>query len=270
MNKKVIEALARKLNLNVEELTQALTTEDEVTFEIPENLKVITSEQLEQLKDNHGKSRYDAGAIAGREMLLKDMSKEAGFETLKDSSEFLSKFKSSILEEAKAEPNEKITTLENSLKTLQSTVQEKDGMIEQLKSQMAKEKRLLTIQSAIPQLPENLNLTKDEATALYMQGREFKEDGIYLNGKRLEDDIANPVDVVSDVQKWVESKGWNKPEPKGRGGGAQGGKGGSTLPKTMEDYEALVKSKGYNTGSQEALALLQEAAKKHPEILEES
>ena len=268
MNKKVIEALAKKLNLNVEELTQAITTEEEVDFKLPENLKVLTEDKIEQLKDNQGKSRYDAGATAAREMHLKEMSKEAGFETIKDPSEFLNKFKSSVLEEAKTEPNEKIETLQTTVKTLQDKLQEKDGMMEQIKNQMAGEKRMLQIQSAIPELPETLNLTKQEATALYMTGREFKEDGIYLNGKRLEDELANPLDINKDVSSWVESKGWNKPDPKGRGGGSQGGKGGSTLPKTYEEYEAVLEKKGIHVGSTEARDLLAEAVAKHPEILD--
>lgn len=268
MNKKVIEALANKLNLNVEELTQAIATEEEVDFKLPENLKVMTAEQLEELKDNHGKSRYDAGVIASREMLLKEMSKEAGIDTIKDPNEFLNNYKASVLKEAKAEPNEKISQLETTIETLRGKIEEKDSEMLGLKNSMESEKRLFTIQSQIPDLPESLNLTKQEATALYLQGREFKEDGIYFNGKRLDDEVAKPIDLQTDVKSWIESKGWNAPDPKGRGGGSQGGKGGNSLPKTMEEYEAEISRKGYHPGSAEARALLATAAEKHPAILD--
>lgn len=269
MNKKVIEALAKALNLKVEELTQAIATEEEVDFKLPENLKVMTAEQLEELKDNHGKTRYDAGATAAREMLLKEMSKDAGLETIKDPKEFLNQFKANVLKDAKAEPNEKIGQLETTIETLRGKLEEKDGMMNQLKGQMESEKRYLTIQTAIPDLPETLNLTKQEATALYLQGREFKEDGIYLNGKRLEDDVAKPIDIQTDVQSWVKSKGWTIEQPKGRGGGAGGGKGGGlSLPKTIEEYESALREKGLHPGSQEAKDLLASAAAKHPEILD--
>lgn len=268
MNKKVIEALAKKLNLNVEELTQAISTEDEVEFNLPENLKVYTDEQLEQLKDNHGKTRYDAGATASREMLLKEMSKEVGLETVKDSKEFLNQFKASVLKEAKAEPNEKLSQLESTIETLRSTIEAKNNDFESLKSQMAADKRMLEIQSAIPDIPETLNLTKQEATALYMQGREFKEDGIYHNGQRLVDDVANPVPVQEDVKSWIESKGWTlDKKPTGRGGGAQGATS-TSLPKTMEEYESVLKERGIQVGSTEALDLLQTASEKHPQILD--
>lgn len=269
MNKKVIEALAKAMNLNVEELTQAITTEEEVDFKLPENLVVTTTEKLEELKDNHGKSRYDAGATAAREMLLKEMSKEAGLETIKDSSDFLKAFKANVLEEAKAEPNEKIEQLNQTIENLRGKITEKDDAMSSLKSSMESEKRLLTIQSAMPNPPETLNLTKQEATALYMQGREFKEDGIYLDGKRLVDDVEKAIDIQSDVKGWFESKGWTVEQPKGRGGGSQGGKGGVSLPRTMEEYEATLKSKGIAKGSVESLDLLAEAAKKHPELLED-
>lgn len=269
MNKKVIEALAKALSLNVEELTQAIATEEEVDFKLPENLKVMTTEQLEELKDNHGKTRYDAGATAAREMLLKEMSKEAGLDTIKDPQEFMKSYKELIMKDVEAEPNEKIQQLEGTIETLRSKIGEKDSMMEQLKSSMEQEKRTLQIQSSIPNLPESLNLTREEATALYLQGREFKDDGIYLNGKRLEDDVAKPIDIKTDVQSWVESKGWHKmADPKGRGGGAQGGKGGMSLPRTMEEFESLLSERGIEKGSIEAADLLATAAEKHPEILD--
>ena len=101
-----------------------------------------------------------------------------------------------------------------------------------------------------------------------MEGFEFKEDGIYLNGNRLEDDVAKPIDIQTDVKSWIESKGWTIESPKGRGGGSQGGRGGVALPRTIEEYEQAIAQKGYQRGSVEANALLKEAAAKHPEILD--
>lgn len=277
MNKELIKSLSTLLGLDVEELTKGLT-EEKSDFKLKDGLKVysaddkiFTQEQVEQIKDNHGKTRYDAGKLAGSEMLMKDVAKAQGFdESINDSEKFITAFKSKILEEAKMKPDEKVSELEKSLENLRSKLGEKDKSIESLQGQITSSKRVYEIQSFLPSIPESLNISRADATDLYMKGREFKEDGIYLNGNRLVDETEKPITVEQDVKSWFEGKGWGSENFAGRGGGAGGGTGGdSGLPKTMEEYESHLKQKGINAGSAEANALLAEVAEKHPEILQD-
>lgn len=269
MNKKVIELLAGTLKLNVEELTQAITTEDEVDFKLPEGIKVVTSEELETLKDNHGKNRYDAGKTAGSEMLLKDLSEKAGFETpLKDMDSFINGFKDSILKDAKVEPNKKLEEYQNTIENLRNKIGDKEKAFEDLRNDFSKKEKMLSIQSAMPEIPESLKISKQEATNLYMSGREFKEDGVYYNGQKLTDDMERAIDISTDVKNWYNEKGWGEVSlnPTGRGGGSKGKGGTTNTPKTMEEYNEYLESKGIKEGSMEANALLAKVVAENPEI----
>ncbi len=272
MNKKVIEILAGTLNLKVEELTKAIETEGEVDFKLPEGSRFLTTEEVETIKDNHGKTRYDAGKSAGSEMLLKDLSEKVGFEeTVKDADKFISTYKSNILEQAKVEPNKKVTELETSLEKLRNQLTEKDSAYESLQNTVKVEKKMLEAQSYIPELPDTLGLKKSEAANLLLNGVEIKEDGIYRNGELLKDNMEKAVSLEDFVKESVSKRGWGEQVPAGRGGGSGASGGGApstSLPKTMEEFESVLKEKGLHAGSAEAQALLTEAAKETPEMLE--
>lgn len=272
MNKKVIEYLATVLKLDVKVLTKAIETEGEV-IELPEGSRFLTKDEVETIKDNHGKTRYDAGKTAGSEMLLKDLSEEVGFEdAVKDGKTFIKNYKTAILEEAKVEPNNKIAQLETSIDNLRNQITEKDTAYQTLQSSVDGERRVLKAQSFVPELPETLGLNKEEAVNLILAGIEIKEDGIYKDGNILKDSMEKPVTLENFVKESVTQRGWDT-VPTGRGGGSggaggAGGSGGGALPTTMQEFEDHIKEKGFHPGSAEAQALLAEAAKESPGILE--
>lgn len=250
-----MDALAELTGITADELAKAISDEQEVSLETPKGV-FITEEQKAEMLDNHGKRKYDEGKSKAMKEAYDGKEKDA----------FLNELKNSILEEAKLEPNKKVEELNVTVENLRTKLQEKEGEFDGLKSNMAKEKRMLEIQSTIPDIPENVGLSKQEATNLYMLGREFKDDGIYLNGKHLTDEYERSIDVPTDVKNWYEQKGWGK-KPAGRGGGTQGAAGGSpAIPKTMEEYNAYLESKGLKEGSMEANAILRQVAEANPEF----
>ena len=271
MNKKVIESLAKLLKLDVEELTKVIATEEDVDFTLPE-LKVFTEEEykttIEAIKDNHGKTRYDAGKLAGSEMTFKEASEKVGFETpVKNIDDFIKNYKDLVLKEAKIEPSNKIKELEGSVANLQTQLTEKENKIQTIESEYKQKETRLQAQSLFPELPENIGLSKSEASSLFFMSHEVKEDGIYRNGERLKDTHEKPLTIEQAVSSFVAEKKWNQ-APAGRGGGAGSGSGGSNgLPKTIEEYESYVKAKGIDPASAEANALLNEMAKTNPELL---
>tara|TARA_R110002020_G_scaffold334555_3_gene549812 strand:+ start:4868 stop:5677 length:810 start_codon:yes stop_codon:yes gene_type:complete len=268
MNKKVIEQLAGALKFDVEELTKVLTSEEEVDFKLPETIKIFTNDEFEQIKDNHGKNKYDEGKLASSEMQLKDMSKKVGFEDpIKDADEFIKAYKKSILDEASIEPNKKVEELQTSLEKLQGLVSEKDKAITDLENTFKQKETRITAQSLIPDLPKNIGLSKSEATSLFFLNHQIKDDGIYKNGEKLKDDVEKPLDLATAVSKYVSEKGWDKsPEPIGRGGGSQS-QGSNGKPESLKEFEEYISQKGLNVGSAEANALLKEMATENPEIL---
>lgn len=266
LSKKGIEALAGALKLKVEDLTKVLSSEDEQDLELPK-LEIFTSDEFEtfkeNLKDSHGKAKYDEGKTASREMLLKEMSKEVGFEnTVKDPNEFINKFKSSILETAKVEPNKKVQELETSLSNLQSKLDEKDNEISKILNQYKEKEVKLKVQTLFPDLKDKLGLTKDDmATLFFNKGYEVKDDGVYKDGQILKDARERNLTIEETVKNFITERNWTTEQPSGRGGGSQGKGTSSTLPTTLEEYETYIKEKGINAGSVEANALLKEVAK---------
>lgn len=265
LSQKGIESLAGTLKLKVEDLTQVLSSEDEKDLELPK-LEVFTTEEFdafkENLKDSHGKAKYDEGKTASREMLLKEMSKDVGFETsIKDPNEFINKFKESILETAKIEPNKKVQELETSLSNLQSKLDDKDAEISNMLSKSKANEIKLKTQSLFPDLSEK-GLTKEDTVSIFFNnGYEVKDDGVYKNGEILKDSRENNLALKDVVEGFVKERKWTVENPSGRGGGARGKGGSSSLPTTLEEYETYIAEKGINRGSVEANALLKEVAK---------
>jgi hypothetical protein len=265
-NKAVIDQIAGMLGLNAEEFATGLTSENEVELKLPVG-RFLTTEQEETLKDNHGKTRYDAGSEAAREMQLKDMSKLVGFEeSIKDPQKFIDTFKANILEQAKIEPNKKVSQLEQSLETLRTSITDKENALTTLRNDMENMRTRSTLLSAIPKLAD-IGLKNDDVLDLFLKNHEIKEDGVYKNGTVLQDDLAKNRKVEDILNEFVTEKGWGFKEgdpPRGRRTNPKPGAGNGT---TFEDYEAEIKEKGFHPGGQEAQALLQTYVDNNPEFL---
>lgn len=268
MNKKVLESLAKALRLDAEILAKSLSSENEdEKVELP---KLFTETEVTSIKENIGKEKYDEGAIASREMLLKELSDKAGLpERVKDRDGFLNTYKETILKDASLEPDKRVSELETSLTNLQGIISSKEQEMEALQNSFKQKETRLQVGSLMPKLPEGIGLSQNEATSLFFLSHEIKEDGIYKDGVKLKDNHEKVLNLNEAVETFVSSKGWNeKPTPKGRGGGSGADKTTSNgLPSNLAEYEALLKEKGINVGSEEANSLLKDMAKENPEIL---
>jgi hypothetical protein len=260
--KEQMDSLAEMLGIKADVLAQAISDEQEVKLELPEG-RFLTKEKEAILLDNHGKRKYDEGTSKATKDAFEGKSKEDFL------SEFAKEKVSEALESAKVKPNEKVAELESSLETLRNKLNQKDSEFESLQNTVKVEKTRLEAQSYIPELPETLGLKKSEAANLLLNGIEFKEDGIYKNGNLLKDNMEKPISLEDYVNSSISERGWGK-QPTGRGGGSGasgGGSGSSGKPKTIEEYEAVIKEKGLHPGSADAQAILVDAAKENPEIL---
>ena len=267
MNKKLIESLAKLAKVtDVSAFTEALQSETDTSFDLGlDNLVVRSRDEETQIRENllaEAKTKNFKDAF---EIQIKNMKKDLGLEFEgKRQEDFINAYKTQILSEAKVEPNKKIDELNSSLEVLRGQLSEKDNAFEQLKTSVEVDKRKFKAQSLIPELPKELGLTKDEATSLYFMKHEIKEDGIYFNGEKQKDNMEKSLSFEDSVKSFVESRGWNKSTPTGRGGGAQGGSN-NTLPTSLDEFEGYLKEKGINPGSQEANALLSEVVKANEE-----
>lgn len=273
MNKKLIESLAKLANVSdVEAFTTALQSETDTDFQLDtDNLTVYTNEQLDALKttltENVTKNVKDKAFSDAFEIQIKNMKKQVGLEYEgKKSEDFIKNFKLKVLEEANIEPNKMKEDYESSMEKLRNQITERDQDYLELQREVTNNKIRFDAKSFIPELPENLGISKDDATNLYFMSHEVKEDGIYKNGTLQKNNMEKPLSQQESITAFITEKKWNA-TPSGRGGGAGSGDG-KTLPKTMDEYESMLSERGLNPGSAEANALLQEVAKENPEILD--
>lgn len=244
------------LGVTADELAKAISDEQEVKMEFPQG-RFLTKEQEETLLDNHGKQRYDAG----KSKALKDAYDG------KTKDEFLNEYKTSILEDAKIEPNKKLSEKEQALKALQdkyeSDRKEWESKYGNLENQLNGIKTTSEIAKYLPnELPKGL--TREDATMIVTNSLEFKDGQVYKNGEILRDDLQNPITMDKAIASFVEERGWNVQTPKGRGPQKPNYNGSD--PKNYEEFVQLCESKGISPGSVEGKSLLKTFADKNPEF----
>lgn len=259
MNTKFIEELSQRIGIKAEELAKGLESEDS-NIELPKG-KFWTDEDIDSLKDNVGKAKYDEAKIASSEMLLKELSRDAGLETIKDKNKFVEAFKSKILEEAKVEPQQKQKELEEVIENLRLSLKTKDDEINSIKKQFEETSLKSKVISYLPDLPEHVGLTKDEAMSLFFIKHKIEGDAVIKDGKPLKDNLERNLQLKDAVDLFVQERKWND-NFKGREQ-----KPNYSQVKSIGDFEGLLKEKGIREGSAEANALLATLAKENPDIL---
>jgi hypothetical protein len=124
--------------------------------------------------------------------------------------------------DAKIEPdklNETITKLQNTVKEYETKLAEKDVEVENIRTTH-------DVYTDIPDFGENAPaVTKKEvADFMKLNGYEFKKDGTYKDGKRINDKLENAVPRKDVINSFLKEKKFITEEPAvpgGRGGGNQ-------------------------------------------------
>lgn len=270
LSQKTMDAIAAIMGIKADELATAISSENESDLAIPEGRFLVTADEA-TLLDNHGKKKYDEGKSKGSKDTIELLKTTTGieFDGAKPD-DFVSSFKKAVLEEAKIEPNKTIAERDASILALQKTIEDKNKEFQTLQGTVEQEKRKAKLLGLIPEIPESIGISKEEAMNLYNLSYEKREDGVYKNGVKLKDELQNDITEEAALKAFITEKGWGE-NPSGRGGGAGGGGGaGVGLGKisTLEEFEALRESKGFAIGSEEANDLLAEAAKENPSLLD--
>lgn len=268
----LIKELAKLAKVSdVDAFAEALKSEKDTDYTLDtSNLIVRTKEEDESFKSNISKDIKDKAFSDAFEIQIKNMKKDLGLDFEgKKSDDFINAFKTKILNEAKVEPNKRISELENSLTALNEQVSLKDSEIESIKSSFRQKETRLQAENFMPELPSNIGLDKKEATDLFLMKYEIKDDGVYSNNERLVDTkTAQPLGLKDVVSTFVNSRGWNIEQPTGRGGEGIGGNGGTgNVPTTLEEFNDEAQKKGLSLGSKDYNAYLAEVVKENPEII---
>ena len=242
------------LGINADELAKAISDEQEVKLELPKG-RFLTPEQEESVKDAHGKLRYDAGISKATKEAFDGKSKE----------EFLNELKLSILEEAKLEPNQKLTEKEKAIELLQNSLKEKETQIERIQREAAEKQQRAEALSSLPKMRDDLGIKPNEALNIIMAGVELKEDTYYKNGSPIVDEYQKPISLNDFLTQEVNTRGWVQAKPQGHGG-AGAGKPTTATPKSYDEYLKVLEAKKIKEGSLEANNYLREIRAKNPDF----
>ena len=223
LKKETIAQIAKLLKLKEADITTAITAEAEVELKIDEKLQAFDDTELQTLKSNS----YKEGKKAGVEMEVDELKKELGYDfqgkTIKGLVEFNKK---KVLEDAKIEPEKKVTELQEKLNTVQNSYKELEGKLAEKDNEVTSTKIKSEVYKHIPSLGEDAAFDQDDIMhKMAREGFEFKiEDGkvtAYKGGKQVQDKLSNALEVKDVINSFLVEKKIVTPEKviAGRGGG---------------------------------------------------
>lgn len=209
LKQETINKLATLAKIKPEDLLSAIKAEAETDLTIDDKLTVYTEDEVQTLKSNS----YKDGKKAGVEMEVDDLKKELGLDfqgkTVKGLVEASQK---KALADAKIEPEKKVQELNEKVSTLQNTVKEYETKLSQKDQEVTGVKINGELYKHIPQFGDNAPaLAADEViTLMKANGYEFKlEEGKiipYKDGKQLQDKTANPLAPKDVVTSFLQEK----------------------------------------------------------------
>lgn len=251
--------------LKITGLEEAIKSETETEITIPE-IETFDQEELKKLRSNS----YQEGKKAGVEMDVDAIKKELGIEssskTVKGLVEAIQK---KTLEDAKIEPEKKVTELTEKIATLQNTVREYEGKIAEKDNEVANTKINGELYKHIPNLGDNGPAlgTDDVIQLMRGSGYEFKlEEGqtvAYKGGKRIEDKMATPLNLGDVVKGFMAEKKLIGTPAAGRGAGNAPATGRPTkFSELRKEFEA----QGKNIQGEEFMNLVAKEKKENPDF----
>lgn len=260
LKKEVISKIAAALKLDAAAFETALTSTEEADITIPENLTVLTAEELSSRDKITEKKGYDKGAEASVEMLVKEQKRTFGLEFEgKDPAKLFEAFKTKVLADAKVEPSAALQEKETIISGLRANLLK----LEQEKNEVASSVAKIRLESQVAKaIPTNLiaGVEPDEVLlTMRHKGYDFEEkDGQIVakrNGEVVADTALRPIpikDVINSYvmeRKWIDDGAGAGDGKAGRGGGHSNPKLGT--PKKLSEVEAQWKAEGKNTGTAE-------------------
>jgi ribosomal protein S13 len=249
--------------LKIKGLSEAIKAEAETDIEIPE-LSIYDATELETLKNNE----YKNGKEKGVEMAVKDAKEKLGLDFQGKSIDgLLNSYQKKVLEDAKIEPAQKVQELNEKLTTLQNTVKEYETKLAEKDSEVEKTIVNTELYKHIP-APKEDGPAIDQEDIIYKmkrEGYEFKREGekvvAYKNGNKVTNKMSEDLPVKDVVESFLkEKKLFATPQPTPTGRGGQDTK--ATLKATkLSELKAQYQAEGKSLIGQEFMQAAQQHAK---------
>jgi hypothetical protein len=271
-----LKVISTVFGKNIDELSGALSSEEEVSLDLRLNGKVLTEEEQKGIKESAVKQ--------GKEIGYKEIAKNLELELEpgeKDPTTIAEKFKSSlssVFEEKykNQTPTEEVlaaakkaTEYEEKYKKLFQTHQEKEKEVEEWKTKYTEKERAIKEKDLnnkiLSVLPTDISMDKSDALLIIRNTLSFDEEEgrmkIRQGDKLFNDPVGEPETLDNVIKSFVETKGWIKKEG-GMGGGDRGGAGGQVKNMTPEQAYKYLKEKGIAPTSPEGIKFFNEKVKR--------
>ncbi len=245
IKKETLELVEKLLKIKTGSLVAAQADTAEVDVPIDDKLSVLSEEELTTVKGNS----YKDGKKAGVEMEVDSIKKELNLDftgkTVKGLADAVAK---KAVDDAKIEPDKKVTELTQKLATVQQTATDLQTKLAEKEGELTSVKTLGTLTKDIP---ANLSLPANKVLLLMKEdGYEYKtEDGKivwYKDGKALTDKLGNNMPTKDVTTEYATAnKLLTEAAPKGgRGKGDESGPAGvfTKLSEIKAKYTAEGKS----------------------------
>lgn len=271
LKKETIKKIAGLLKIKEADLEAAITAEAETDVVIPENISVLTQEEL----DTRDQAQKNEGIKAGKEIGAKEVRAAAGLEESvgKDPKKIAEAIVSKAVADAKIPANDRVVELEKQNGLLTQKLADKDTEIataNEKANSITKDRQILTA------LPKNrAGILADDEMLDIVKAKHIKEiDGnlvvVGKDGEPLRDpattkplDLASGLMTVFTERKWLEDTGGTGGGGRGKGDEKPAGGVFSKKSEVIAHYEKEGKSINGEHG-QEIVAKLTELSKADP------
>jgi hypothetical protein len=268
LKKEDIQTLATLAKIPVADLEKAISEKEEVALTIQDKLNVFTEEEVTTLKKNE----YNSGKTAGVEIAVKESREKLGLnfsgKTIEGLVEAATK---KALDDAKIEPDKKVTELEGKVTNLQNTVREYETKMAEKDTEVNGIKDSYELSQYIPAPGENgpAFVPNEVLQLMKINGYDFKrENGAlvpYKDGKQLQDKLSNALQAKDVITGFMKEKKLITEEvvPGGRGGGDK--RPGAKATKYSELKEQFI-AQGKNLQGEEFAKAVQQAVQDNKEF----
>ncbi len=272
-----LKTISTVFGKNVDEISGALSSEEEVSLDLRLSGKILTDEQQKELRES--------GVQQGKELGTKGIAKALGLELdsgEKEPEKVAEKLKltlTSQIEEKYKNPDptkeqialeKKAAEWEDKYKTLYNTYEETKGSLEEWQTKYQEKEKAIKQETRnsriLKSLPKELNINREDAMLIVNNVLKFDEtdDGteIIRNGsKTYKTPVGEPEPLENVVKLFAEERGWIS---KGDGMGGGDRKPANNNKKGMTPDEAFkyIKEKGIEPGSADGLKMFRELTSK--------
>lgn len=274
MNKQVIEALSKIVNVSASDLASAIEGEEsDVKFDVAKTFKDEEWRTFEVTLQKEKDAEYNKGKDVGARQFVRDAKEATGLNYEgKDGDLFLDKYKEKIINDIGENPDERVSSLTKDLNILRDTSKQEIETLSLQNQELNKKYNSLKNGNAIrgyaPNKPDAFSL--DDAVFLMERELSFEknEDGqevVIKEGDTLKSKTREPISWEQGVKDYWIEKDWIAKE-EGRGKNSTPRPSDPNKFTKMSEMEEHFEEKGINPLSSEARAMINEAGKENSDF----